>query len=267
MTGMLTGNLSPLGRSAAKLISIDKRFISSCIPLDMLLGQGLPSGHILELSGPPGTAKETLVSRFASNAVSSNDQVLFVDMQNMTSPASLHSELRSKNLADTGFDLVHYLNIFTLPDLLAFLHNLPLFLEARPSIRLVILNSIWFPFHTFPGLKPSMRAASLARVKQVLARLCSSLDISVVITTQLATKLLTPDGYPASFDTGSRAILVPQLGNNYLPPHRTYRVLIVPETRTSGVLRLLSSPSCNSEDIMLEEPYEMDGNVMGARKT
>jgi RAD51-like protein 2 len=78
MTSMLTGNFSPLGRSAAELISTDKRFISSCIPLDRLLGEGLPSGHILELSGPPGTAKETLVSRFASNAVSSNDQVLFV---------------------------------------------------------------------------------------------------------------------------------------------------------------------------------------------
>lgn len=69
----------------------------------------MPSGHVLELSGPPGTAKETLATKFASDAVSSNDQVLFVgktatnwpilhpycilDMQNTASPASLHSEL------------------------------------------------------------------------------------------------------------------------------------------------------------------------------
>ena len=72
MTGLL------LGRSAAELISVDKRFFSSCVPLDRLLGEGLLSGHILELSGPPGTAKETLATRFASNAVSSNDHVLFV---------------------------------------------------------------------------------------------------------------------------------------------------------------------------------------------
>ena len=38
----------------------------------------MPSGHVLELSGPPGTAKETLATKFASDAVSSNDQVLFV---------------------------------------------------------------------------------------------------------------------------------------------------------------------------------------------
>jgi len=91
--------------------------------------------------------------------------------------------------------------------------------------------------------------------------------MAVVVTTQLATKFLNPDGTPANYDSGSRAILVPQLGNDYLPPHRTYRVLIVPETRTSGVLRLLSSPSYDSENVTLEEPYEMDGNMMGPRST
>jgi RAD51-like protein 2 len=68
----------PLGRSAADLISNYKRFLSSCEPLDGLLGDGLPCGHILELSGPPGTTKESLVVKFVANAVSSNDQVLFV---------------------------------------------------------------------------------------------------------------------------------------------------------------------------------------------
>ncbi len=70
--------LNPLGRSAADLISIYKFFSSSCEPLDRLLEDGLPSGHILELSGPPGTPKESLVVKFVSNAASSNDQVLFI---------------------------------------------------------------------------------------------------------------------------------------------------------------------------------------------
>jgi hypothetical protein len=71
-------SFTPLGRSAAELISFNKRFLSSCVPLDKLLGDGLPAGHVLELSGPPGTAKETLAIKFASGAVSPNDQVLFV---------------------------------------------------------------------------------------------------------------------------------------------------------------------------------------------
>jgi RAD51-like protein 2 len=165
----MTGCFTPLGRTADKLISVNKRFPSSCVPLDRLLGDGLPSGHVLELSGPPGTPKDTLATKFASSAVSSSDQVLFVgkiltqrrilhpycmlDMENMAAPASLHSELRrpkfcssrrlhfhtglllgSKDLADAGLDLVHYLNIFTLPDLVIFLHNLPSFLEAHPAV-------------------------------------------------------------------------------------------------------------------------------------
>ncbi|KAI0295771.1 hypothetical protein BC826DRAFT_1007577 [Russula brevipes] len=278
----MTGSVTPLGRTADKLISINKRFPSLCVPLDRLLGDGLPSGHVLELSGPPGTPKDTLATKFASSAVSSSDQVLFVgkiltqrrilhhycilDMENMASPASLHSELRSKELSDAGLDLLHYLNIFTLPDLLVFLHNLPSFLEAHPAIRLVVLNSISFPFQTSPGLAQWRRATLLAYVKQVLARLCSSFDIAVVVTTQLATKLLNPDGTAATFDTGSRAVLVPLLGDDYCPPHRTYRVLIVPETRTSGVLRLLLSPNCDSESVTLEESYEVDGNTIGACK-
>ena len=74
----MIGSFPSLGRSAAELISINKRYTSSCIPLDKLLGGGLPSGHVLELSGPPGAAKETLATKFASDAVLSNDQVLFV---------------------------------------------------------------------------------------------------------------------------------------------------------------------------------------------
>lgn len=34
----------------------------------------------------------------------------------------------------------------------------------------------------------------------------------VLVITQLSTKLLNVDGTPASFDTGSRAIMVPQTG-------------------------------------------------------
>lgn len=39
--------------------------------------------------------------------------------------------------------------------------------------------------------------------------------IQVVVTSQLATKLLAADGSPATFDTGARAVMVPQLGTQY----------------------------------------------------
>ncbi|KAI0266515.1 hypothetical protein BC834DRAFT_823615 [Gloeopeniophorella convolvens] len=255
---------SLFGRSAVAFTSHTKRFLSSCIPLDTLLEGGLPSGHLLELSGPPGTTKDSELT----GTLKGTDLVLDcrVDMQNMTSPASLHIELidshrraGSNGFANRGMDSVHYLNIFTLPAFLVFLHNLPSFLAAHPSIRLIVLNSIWFPFQTTPDLTKSRRGALLFQVKQILARICSSHDVSSVITSQLSTKMLTPDGSSATYDTGSRGILVPQLGKptDYLPPGRTYRVIIVPESRTTGILRLLSSPSRDNEGTAPEEPYEM----------
>lgn len=40
----------------------------------------------------------------------------------------------------------------------------------------------------------------------------------VVITNQLATKLLTAENKPANFDTGDRAVLMPQLGKRSARP-------------------------------------------------
>ena len=37
----------------------------------------------------------------------------------------------------------------------------------------------------------------------------------IIVTNQLATKLLTADNKPANFDTGDRAILMPQLGESW----------------------------------------------------
>ena len=37
----------------------------------------------------------------------------------------------------------------------------------------------------------------------------------IIVTNQLATKLLTADNKPANFDTGDRAILMPQFGESW----------------------------------------------------
>ena len=50
-----------------------------------------------------------------------------------------------------------------------------------------------------------------------LCRLLTQIEDQVVVTTQLATKFLNPDGTPANYDSGSRAILVPQLGKPVQP--------------------------------------------------
>ncbi len=84
----------------------------------------------------------------------------------------------------------------------------------------------------------------------------------MVIITQLATKLVKPDGTPGTFDDlGARAAMVPQPGmfpaldpllagvavtkslfylifalsdSGYLQNGKSYRIIIIPQTRTSG---------------------------------
>lgn len=62
--------------------------------------------------------------------------------------------LGSKNLADASLDFVHYLNIFTLPDLLIFLHNLPMFLETHTSVNR-FTNIYGFPLTEFSDFPDS----------------------------------------------------------------------------------------------------------------
>jgi len=184
-------------------------------------------------------------------------------MQNMTSPAALGKALQKPpSVPPDSRKRVHHLALHTLPDLVIFLRNLDSYVQAHPNTALLVLNSLSFPFQATSSLPIASRGALLDIVKQTLARACASRSLAVVITSQLATKMLNRDGSPSNFDTGARAIMAPQLGSTYLPSGRTHRVIVVPQTRTAGVLRLLASPSSPAHGRAREEPYEMIGGTL-----
>ncbi|GBE83784.1 DNA repair and recombination protein [Sparassis crispa] len=251
----------PMTQSAASMVSSAKTYITLCDPLDKLLDGGLKRGHILEISGPPGSAKETLAANIVRSFVSTGDEVLFIDMQNMMSPATLNRILHKSYVPPEHRKLVHHLNLHSLPDLMIFLNNLPYYLGTHPKITLLVLNSLSFPFQSAVGLGIPTRNALLEKVRQTLSKTCASSNLTIVITSQLATKMLNPDGSAANFDTGSRAVIVPQLGNTYLPSGRTSRVIVVPQTRSTGVLRLLLSPT-HVQGRRREESYEKIGGAI-----
>ncbi|TFY65762.1 hypothetical protein EVG20_g5335 [Dentipellis fragilis] len=271
------------GQTAAAYISSAKTYSSSCQPLDALLNGGLPRAHVLELSGPPGTCKERLALRLACNAVNSNEGILWVEMQNFMSPAALKQAiLDSCPSIPNAVNLVQYLSIHSLPELLIFLNNLLSSMEDYSSVSVIVFNSIWFPFQTATDLTATTRRSLLDSAKQTFTRLCAAHNITVrhrllpgkllltalpqiLTTTQLSTKILNRDGTSANFDTGSRAVLVPHLGGLYLPSSRTYRIIIVPETRTTGVLRLMLSPHGASDGQPApEQRYELiSGEMQG----
>ncbi|XP_035512200.1 DNA repair protein RAD51 homolog 3-like [Morone saxatilis] len=88
-------------------------------------------------------------------------------------------------------------------ELLAELHLLPDFLSEHPRVRLLVIDSVAFPFRRhFDEL--SQRTRLLNGLAQQLIALATSREIAVVITNQMTTRL-----------RGGQSQLVPALGENW----------------------------------------------------
>jgi RAD51-like protein 2 len=55
-----------------------RKFSTLCPPVDKLLSGGLTRGHILEISGPPGSPKESIAINLVKSFVEADEGVLFV---------------------------------------------------------------------------------------------------------------------------------------------------------------------------------------------
>lgn len=62
------------------MASLSHTNISKCsyLAVNKILGGGLPRGHILEISGPPGSFKESLALDFVRTFVEADEGVIFV---------------------------------------------------------------------------------------------------------------------------------------------------------------------------------------------
>ncbi|KAI0631251.1 P-loop containing nucleoside triphosphate hydrolase protein [Trametes polyzona] len=249
----------PMTQSAAAMIGPAKRYSTTCAPLDRLLDGGLRRGFILELNGPPGSGKEHIAANVVKSFVDCKQGVLFVDMQNMVPPATIKRILMKGPAADAGgMALVRYLTLHSTTEFVVFVRNLAAYLDTSPPTALLVLNSLAFPFQA--NMAPKEKNAILERLRQALSRACASMGLAVIITSQLVTKMLEGDGQPGSAPPGSKAIMMPSFATNHFPTGRTYRVIVVPQTRTTGVIRLLSSPTTGHVSARAhaarEEPYQ-----------
>jgi RAD51-like protein 2 len=134
--------------AAAAAASSESRIGTKCGPLDKLIGGGLPRRHVLELSGPPGTPKGAIavgiVKAFLKD--SADEEVLFlgklyarligwirskraIDTQNMTTAVALRRAVPA-NTVERVFHRV----LQTLPELVAFMHTLPSFMNSHPKV-------------------------------------------------------------------------------------------------------------------------------------
>ncbi|KAL0576031.1 hypothetical protein V5O48_005938 [Marasmius crinis-equi] len=251
----------PLMQSAASLASRRRgttvtKYQTHFAPLDKLLDGGIPRGHILELSGPPGTPKEKIALGVVRSFLDSKEEVLFVDFQNMTRPTMMKETLGDMPNYEK---LLSYLKMSTLVDLMIFIHNLSSYVLGHPTTTLLVLNSISFPFQSTTDLKTSVKSSLFDQIKQALLHSCAAHNLTVVITSQLATKLFNADGSPGNFDTGAKGVLVPQLGPSYLPAGRSYRVILARDSFDTGIVRMFSSPTQKTTTAAMTEPFSMFG--------
>ncbi|KAF8182005.1 hypothetical protein BJ912DRAFT_600304 [Pholiota molesta] len=200
---------------------------------------GLSGGQILEISGPPGSPKERMAINILRSFVEVGEEVIFVDCQNMTTPSILTRALDSPTLQER----LHYTSAQTLLEFLMFIRHLPRLLSAHPQVSLLVLSSISMPFKN-PNLGISQKNFHLERVKQALSTISALNNVTVVITSQLSTKMVNADGTAGTFDSGAKGTMLPSLGSSYLPNAKAHRVILAPDGMFSGVIKLLSSPTC-----------------------
>lgn len=75
-----------LTQSAASMTKAREVYSTHCSPIDKLLGGGLPRGHILEISGPPGTPKANIATNIVQSFVDLKQEVLFVGTSSISTP-------------------------------------------------------------------------------------------------------------------------------------------------------------------------------------
>lgn len=120
-------------------------------------------------------------------------------------------------------------------ELMSFLYTLPSYLQENPKVpgnALIILGSddetFWLQvtllvlasFSFFFQLPPatvnatSWRSALLECSKRIFTVACVSRNLTIVLTSQLSTKMIKADGSVGNFDNGTRAIMTPSLGKS-----------------------------------------------------
>ncbi|XP_060751369.1 DNA repair protein RAD51 homolog 3 isoform X2 [Tachysurus vachellii] len=190
--------------------------VTFCSELDAVLGGGIPVGRSTEICGVPGIGKTQLCVQLAVDVQipvcfgGLGGEAVFVDTEGgfvverlvgMARAAVEHctalAEDQEQREALESFTVEKILSGVFLTRchdhvaLLAELHLLPDFLRKRPQVRLVVIDSVAFPFrHELEDV--SQRTRLLSGFSQQLTRLASAQHgPAVVLTNQMTTKILS----------------------------------------------------------------------------
>ncbi|XP_029467321.1 DNA repair protein RAD51 homolog 3 isoform X1 [Rhinatrema bivittatum] len=202
--------------------------ITFCSMLDDMLGGGVPLTKITEVCGAPGVGKTQLCMQLAVDVQIPEcfggiaGKAVYIDTEGsfmvdrvvdiaeacvqhckLISESHEHGEGMASFSLDNILSQIYYFRCHDYVELLAQVHLLPDFLLQHPEVRLVVIDSIAFPFrHGFDDL--SLRTRLLNGLAQQLISLANGHKLAVIMTNQMTTRI-----------GQSQSMLVPALGESW----------------------------------------------------
>ncbi|XP_068619754.1 DNA repair protein RAD51 homolog 3 [Battus philenor] len=178
-----------------------------CQRLDKVLGcDGIPLGTLTELLGLPGTGKTQICMQLCAavqipkSLGGLNAEAIYVDT-NTNFVLHRFEEILQATLAkcykllnnslninqEEALKKLHYVNAFGFEKFCAFMHQLPQLFTDGTNIRLIVIDSIAFPFKE--GITAKQRTGLLFRQMAELQRLAVQNQVAVVLTNEMSTRV------------------------------------------------------------------------------
>ncbi|XP_053615614.1 DNA repair protein RAD51 homolog 3 [Plodia interpunctella] len=178
-----------------------------CQNLDNLLGnEGVQLGSLTEVLGLPGTGKTQLCLQLCAatqipEVLGGLDaEALYIDT-NTNFTICRYKEILKASIAkcqrllddptilneEDALKRLHYVNAFGLEQFCTFMHCLPKLIIEYPNIKLIVIDSITFPFKE--GIEPRQRTGLLFRQMADLQRVANEKQIAVVMTNEMSTRV------------------------------------------------------------------------------
>ncbi|KAK8791922.1 hypothetical protein WA158_005299 [Blastocystis sp. Blastoise] len=201
--------LYPLGVTALELKAVQNTTITTCMgDFDDLLDGGLPIGVITEVYGATSSGKSQMAMQLCLSvqipAVMSGleGEAIYIDTENNISLSrlkemavalnTLMTEAAEENnllnkLPDISVDtLLSHIYVWSIEeysDLLLLLKALPRFLSTHPNIRLLIIDSIYYPLRS--NNPKIMKFKIILEIGQLLYSLANQFNLAVFATNKM----------------------------------------------------------------------------------
>lgn len=213
-----------------------KRISTSCRELDIALSNGIPTGVITELCGPPGSGKTQLCLQLCVNVQMPSEldgldgEAVYIDTNCGYNPyrfrsiASAKSRLcqnRRQNfrsslgsiLVDKFMNGVKCYFVRDYGELLAVIHNLWTFLAENSRIRLIVIDSFSCLFR---NMKDNVILSQTVYVTLTnLQKMADNFRCAIVLTNELTRRPVSTSDMPD--------FIVPSLGDSHL--HRICQLI------------------------------------------